>query len=71
MSVLLFLALSLSCPNTEWINRSSEAWNSRDFTEYKIATKKCKIKYPNSPCVKTFVKMEPLVYRVICGEEAL
>lgn len=69
MVKIALLFLSLSCPETTFTNLSNEDWNDRDMSEYESTKERCGEKFPNSPCVKKFIKVRPLVYRVICGRE--
>lgn len=50
------------------INLCSEPVNARDIQEEKIAAVRCAQIYPDAPCLKKFVKVRPLIYRAICGE---
>jgi hypothetical protein len=50
------------------INISKESWNERDMIEMNTAKVRCEQKYPDAPCLTKFVKVEPLMYRAICGE---
>lgn len=69
MITKLVLLLSLSCPQTIVHNMSGIPWNKEDSVHAKIAEKNCAKKYSEAPCLKLFVKVEPLVYRAICGAE--
>lgn len=51
------------------INLSAEPWNKADKDNQDHATVRCGEKYPDSPCLKKFIKVEPLMYRAICGEK--
>ena len=68
MNELIIITLLL-CPPTKWVNLSKEPWNDRDKYEYNIASNRCPQKYLKLPCVKKFIKVRPLMYRVICGKE--
>jgi hypothetical protein len=51
------------------VNLSTEAWNARDNENKAVAQVRCKQIYKEeAPCLVKFIKMEPLVYRAICGE---
>ena len=69
MTFILLLFLSTTCPETELINISKEPWDDRDDQEYVVVKKRCKVKFPNSPCLKKFIKVRPLMYRAICGKK--
>jgi hypothetical protein len=55
------------CALAMFINLSQEPFNPRDFQEYTAARPGCARHYPEAPCVKKFIKVEHLMYRVICG----
>ena len=61
-----FAVWASDCPETKIINHTQE-WNDIDRRSLKSAKKRCKIHYPDSPCVKIFEKTEENVYRVTCG----
>lgn len=64
--VLYFL---LNCIQPQMVNLTTEPWNPQDYDNLETAKIRCGILYPLSPCVKKFVKVRPLMYRVICREE--
>ena len=64
---ILFLTILLNCSIPTIVNISGEAWNSIDERNYKQAIKRCPEKYPKSPCLRTFTKVRPGIYRAICG----
>jgi hypothetical protein len=68
LNILLFVSLvwASNCPPTKIVNHTSE-WNDVDQKSLKSASERCVIKYPDSPCLKTFVKREEQVYWAICG----
>jgi hypothetical protein len=51
------------------VNLSTDPWNKDDDKNKDVASKRCAVKYEDAPCLKKFVKVEPLMYRAICGEE--
>jgi hypothetical protein len=53
---------------TVLINLSPEAWNQVDLRNKAVAEKRCPVKYADAPCLKKFIKVEPGMYRAICGE---
>lgn len=65
----LLLNSTFKCANPSLINASKEPWNKRDIQEFQFAFKqeRCKDLYPANPCMESFVKVEPLTYRVVCG----
>ena len=60
-------ALSSMCPIAKIINKTNE-WLPIDEENFKIAINRCKVLFPEAPCLKTFVKKEKLVYNVICTQ---
>lgn len=67
----LLIALALSCPNPEIINKSGHKWNKFDQQTLNRAKKRCGELYPKSPCLKKFIKVKKLDYLVTCGKEKL
>lgn len=66
---MLWLVLAaLSCPPPKVVDRSTAPWNARDHAAFRRSHVACKEYFPKSPCVKTFTRVEPGTYRVICGE---
>ena len=59
----------LACIATIVINLSNEPFNDTDRQNQKIASERCAVHYPEAPCLKKFIKVEPLVYRAICVED--
>ena len=64
--MILFLS-SLGCPKTIFENQTKYPWNQRDYSFYKVVTKRCGKLYEQSPCVKIFYKKGQNDYSVICG----
>jgi hypothetical protein len=64
----LILFLSFICIKPQIINISGLPWNNKDDLNFRVAFKRCSIKYPNSPCLKKFVKVRWDMYRAICGK---
>lgn len=64
--LLLTLALTNSCPETEVVNKTS-SWTSQDEKNLALAKNRCKYHYPNSPCLKKFIKKETRTYSIICA----
>lgn len=60
----------LACLATIMINQSSEAWNKHDRKILESASKRCVVKFPDSPCLVRFVKRAPRTYWAICGAES-
>lgn len=57
------------CASTLWINLTMEPWNSHDKKVYERALHVCSTdrRYRDTPCVRSFTKVETQTYRVICG----
>lgn len=49
------------------INLSKEPWNSDDAKQQRIASKRCEKLFKDAPCLKEWIKVEPGVYRALCG----
>ncbi len=64
----LLLLISLSCSVPQMINYTQYPWNKFDKQTLKRATKRCGKLYKTSPCVKYFIKMDKIDYRVVCGK---
>jgi hypothetical protein len=66
--IIMMLILAL-CGPTTITNKSNESWNDMDQQNYELAVKcrRCEMYYKDSPCMKYFIKKEPLTYNVICG----
>lgn len=54
---------------TIMINNTDEPWNNRDKQSLKRAKYVCRVEYGprGAPCLKRFIKREPLTYWAICG----
>ena len=61
----LFIS-TIMCPKTEIENLSEEKWNDIDQKNFNMAKERCPI-VTNLPCLKKFIKKEPLVYNAICS----
>jgi hypothetical protein len=64
---LIVVPFLLLCPKTEMINISKDPWERIDYQMAESARKRCPEKFPNSPCLVRFVKVEDRMYRAICG----
>jgi len=60
--------ISLLCPAIIIVNLTTESWKSIDQKNLDVAKYRCSQIFPDAPCVKKFIKKEPLVYNVICSE---
>ena len=69
LTSILAASTGLSCPDTKIVNQTSEEWNESDTINLEAAKVGCGKRYPEAPCVAIFTKVQPLVYRVICGGE--
>lgn len=58
----------LECAIAIVINLSKEAITPNDELAMTAAAKGCQERYKDAPCLKKFIKVEPLVYRVVCGK---
>lgn len=56
----------LKCPKTK---RLGLPYTPVDEANYQVALKRCPEKFPVSPCLKVFAKIEAYTYRAICGAE--
>lgn len=71
------LAFTLTCSQTQFVNYTSDEFNSHDYRVYKTAKKRCKNLYPDAPCVKVFIKKysisndKSIHYNVICSEKEM
>lgn len=58
----------MMCTTVLLINLSTQSWNTSDMLNKAIAQKRCSVLYKKeAPCLKKFIKVEPLMYRAICG----
>jgi hypothetical protein len=63
---LLFISLTCSKPIIE--NRTNLLWNNNDQKALKSATKRCKVHFPELPCLKKFSKVKFNTYYATCGK---
>lgn len=61
------LALALNCPVPQIIDLSAAVWDIRDAATLERSKTRCGEKFPKSPCLKVFTRIEPGRYTVICG----
>lgn len=61
--------LALSCTTPKIINTSGEPFNQHDKDVMKYCGNRCKVIYPDAPCVATFTKKTKSDYNCICKEE--
>lgn len=61
------LVAALVCPKPRVIDTVAAPWTDFDTQSFERAQKRCKEKYPNSPCLKRFERTAPLTYIAICG----
>lgn len=54
------------CAAVQIINLT-DSWVKIDDQNLAVAEKRCTELYPNSPCLKKFIKKEERVYQAICG----
>jgi len=58
-----------ACAAPEVLTHTPEDWSNADQRAYEIAQKRCSHYYPNSPCLKRFIRLEQLRYRAVCASE--
>lgn len=67
MSNLLFtLLLASTCPKAKVVNLTP-IWTSQDQENLDFAKTRCGHFYPNSPCLKKFIKKKTRTYSIICA----
>lgn len=64
----IILTLALICPTTI-IENNTSTWTNTDKQSLSSAKKRCKVYYPDSPCLKKFIKKEESVYWAICSQK--
>lgn len=65
-ALLVGATLAVSCPETKIVNHT-KVWNEQDAKTLKSAKSRCSYYYPNSPCVKVFIKKDATTYNAVCG----
>lgn len=66
--MLAIVFLLSSCTNTTILeNRTAYAWNEFDMKTIEFAKKRCPEIYPDSPCLKLFIKLDKQDYYASCG----
>ena len=63
----LAIVLAAGCGPTV-VTNNTDSWTEVDQKSFKSATERCVFYYEDSPCLKSFEKMEENVYRAICSE---
>lgn len=63
------VVMALSCAQPIFENQTKFPWNENDRWNFDTALPKCKKLYPNSPCIKKFIKRGERDYRVVCSKE--
>lgn len=58
--------LSLFCPVVIMVNLTALPWTELDNRNLVVAKSRCSELYPNSPCLKKFIKKDRGVYNAIC-----
>lgn len=61
------ITILLVCLPPKLINLTHEPWNAHDARMALEAKIGCERKYPKSPCLSKFIKVEPQMYRALCG----
>lgn len=49
------------------ITNLTDSWTEVDALNLAVAERRCEELYPQSPCLKTFIKKEERVYHAVCG----
>jgi hypothetical protein len=62
----ILLAAALHCP-APTIENKTWKWVPRDEEMVRVATRRCKEEYPNSPCLVRFVKIAEGRWSAVCG----
>lgn len=65
--IVFITVQAISCPSIKVVNKSS-TWNDQDRKALATATSRCKSLYTDSPCLKTFKKVEDGIYNALCGK---
>jgi hypothetical protein len=65
---MLFCTVGYSCPETKVKNNTELAWDEADQKGLDTAKRNCKKWYPQSPCLKLFIKQGYHTYWAICGK---
>lgn len=66
IALFLTLALASQCPKTLIVD-NTKTWNENDKEVLETAKVRCSKIYPDSPCVKKFIKKSDTNYNVVCG----
>jgi hypothetical protein len=61
------LVIAASCPVTVIDVRTNEAWTVRDQLALVTAARGCVRYFPQSPCLKRFIRVEQGRYWAVCG----
>ena len=56
-----------SCPVIKIVNKTN-VWNALDKATLAKAKTRCVQLYPQSPCIKVFIKKAANQYNVVCGK---
>ncbi len=67
---LLLVAALNGCPAVKMENKTKFPWNDFDRTSLHRAQAHCGTIYPNSPCVKRFIKYGQKDYAVVCSKKS-
>lgn len=57
----------LVCAATTIINKTT-TWTKHDEGRLNYSKERCKIVYPDSPCLTKFIKIESARYMAVCGK---
>lgn len=64
----LSVLLSYACPQTKLIGFDKPI-TAQENESLQYASKRCRVIYSDSPCLKSFEKREEQVFWAICGKE--
>lgn len=65
-AIIVGIVMGTTCPATRIENRT-DTWNKQDSETLVHARMRCAEIYPDSPCVKLFIKKDEQTYNVVCG----
>jgi len=66
---MIALLMALHCQHVSVIINKTRTWTLEDRANLKSAKVRCKAHYPNSPCLKKFIKKGELTYWAVCGRQ--
>jgi len=63
----LLITAMLSCPQVKCQNFTTQPWTVDDIKIFKQWHRKCRIKYPEAPCLTLFRKSSMQSHSILCG----